>query len=115
MGNNKLILLHFNIHSIIQNSKQIQLRHLINKHSPDIISLNETWLKPTSQLCIEGYTIIRSDRESRTGGGAALCIRSNIPNIPIKRNLPQRHKERRLRMRPINRVKPAKLSHFLHV
>ena len=82
-NNNKLILLHFNIHSILQNTKQIQLRHLINKHSPDIISLNETWLKPDSILFIEGYTIIRSDRENRKGGGAALCIRSNLPHKEI--------------------------------
>ena len=64
--------------SIINETKQILLRNMLNKYNPDIISINETFLKPQSQLEIEGYKIIRSDRHNRPGGGAALCIKNNL-------------------------------------
>ncbi len=76
--NQKLIIFHLNIRSTKADTKQIQLRNLINKHNLDIISLNETFLKPSNTLTVDGYNIIRSDRQSRTGGGAALCIKSNL-------------------------------------
>ena len=78
MNKHKLIIIHINIRSIINETKQIQLRNLINKYNPDIISINETFLKPKNQLEIEGYNIIRSDRLNRLGGGAALCIKTKL-------------------------------------
>jgi hypothetical protein len=83
MNKDALTLLHINIRSIISDSKQIQLKTLINKYNPDIISLNETFLKPNTTFEIEGYNIIRSDRLDRPGGGAALCIKSNIKHSEI--------------------------------
>ena len=78
MHKHKLIIIHLNIRSIITDSKQIQLRNIINKHNPDIISINETFLKKHIPLEIEGYNIIRSDIQNRPGGGAALCIKTNL-------------------------------------
>ena len=76
--NKKLLIMHLNIRSTKADTKQIQLRNLIIKHNPDIISLNETFLKPNKSLTVDGYNIIRSDRQLRKGGGAALCIKSNL-------------------------------------
>lgn len=73
-----LELMHLNIHSIITDTKQLLLKNLILKHNPDIISLNETFLKPSDIFEIEGYKIIRDDRLNRPGGGSALCIKSNL-------------------------------------
>ena len=75
--------MHLNIRSIINETKQLQLRNLINKYNPDIISINETFLKPQKCLEIDGYNIIRSDRLNRPGGGAALCIKNNLPHKEI--------------------------------
>ena len=82
--NNYLTILHLNIHSIVTNEKKIQLNHLINQHSPELISLNETFLKPHKHsLEIDGYLVLRHDRSIRLGGGTALCIRANIKGKPI--------------------------------
>jgi len=51
---------------------------MINKYNPDVISLNETFLKPKIDLTIDGYNVIRSDRLHRIGGGAAICLKTNI-------------------------------------
>ncbi len=80
MNNNqdKMKILHLNIRSIKSTSKQLQLKHLIARHEPEIISLNETYLTDKSTLIIEGYNIIRADRINKMGGGAAICIKSNL-------------------------------------
>jgi len=73
-----LSILHLNIRSIIASDKKAQLDQLIYLHNPDFISLNETFLKPTHSLVIEGYEVFRHDRQIRKGGGAALCVRNSI-------------------------------------
>lgn len=70
--------LDINVGSVIHETKKIQLQNLINKLNPDIISLNETYLKAKNDLVIDGYNIIRADRQIKIGGGAALCIKSAI-------------------------------------
>jgi len=76
--NSKLSILHLNIRSIIATDKKTQLDQLIYLHNPDFISLNETFLKPSHSLVIEGYEVFRHDRQIRKGGGAALCVRNSI-------------------------------------
>ena len=76
--NKKLKILHVNIQSINNETKTILLQQLINISEPDIISLNETFLKPNKALKIAGYQIYRSDRLVRKGGGAALCIKNTL-------------------------------------
>ncbi len=69
MNRNQAIfkILHVNIRSIKTKQKQILLKNLINKHDPDIISLNETYLTNKSKLQIEGFDIIRADRIAKKG------------------------------------------------
>ena len=81
---NNLSILHINIRSITTTAKKVQLNNLIHLHSPDFISINETFLKPKHSLDIEGYRVLRHDRLIRKGGGTALCIRSDIPGKQIK-------------------------------
>ena len=86
---NSLKILHINIQSIDSESKTIQLTHMANIYKIDIISLNETFLKPNKQFNIPGYHTFRSDRIGRRGGGAAICIKSNIfaTEIPLNNQL----------------------------
>ena len=81
--NNKLIILHLNIQSIISESKKIQLQHLIETTNPDLISLNETFLKPKNAFKIPNFKIFRSDRLGRKGGGAAICVRDSLKGSVI--------------------------------
>ena len=87
--NNTLTILHSNIQSIISNQKRIELDNIIRNHKPDIISLNETFLKPTHSLEIEGFKIFRHDRLLRKGGGSALCVSSKLTGniIEIDKNI----------------------------
>ena len=56
---------------------------------PDVIAIQETWLNDShldNDLNIDGYTIVRSDRPGRIGGGVAMYISDRVgfslPNIP---------------------------------
>ena len=58
--------------------KEEKLKH----HSFPFVALTETWLKSyisDAQLRIPGYTVSRSDRDARTGGGVLLYSHVNIP------------------------------------
>ncbi|KAL3269056.1 hypothetical protein HHI36_008139 [Cryptolaemus montrouzieri] len=51
---------------------------LIRDHRPDVIALNETFLKPEHRLTITNYTLLRSDRQDGYGG-IAFAIKNGIP------------------------------------
>lgn len=71
-----LRILQWNICSV--RSKKDNLIYLINQHNPDIVFLNETWLKPEEGFHVKGFVCIREDRVDGYGGVATL-IKENIP------------------------------------
>ncbi|RNA11529.1 AP-like endonuclease reverse transcriptase, partial [Brachionus plicatilis] len=83
MMNNKLKILHLNAQSIVNESKKILLQNLIESTDPDVISINETFLKPKKPLNLLNYNVYRSDRLFRKGGGAAICIKKTLSGNPI--------------------------------
>ena len=53
--------------------------HLTNEHAPDVFLLCETWLtKHTPSFSIPGYSICRSDRDSRKGGGVSVVTSNRL-------------------------------------
>lgn len=85
-----MIILFWNIRSLISNRDT--LMNIIRDHSPDVIGLNETWLKESIQFNIGGYCVVRGDRDDGKGG-IALLIKNSIAfniinlsniNLPIK-------------------------------
>lgn len=84
MNNSKIKILHWNIQSI--NSNRYNLLALIHKFSPDLVLLNETWLKPYQNFHIKNYHVMRIDKPTSTGGGVATLIHHNIKfeTIPVK-------------------------------
>lgn len=55
----------------------------------DVISINETWLNSTIDDCevnIDGYEILRKDRNDRRGGGVAIYVRNSI-NYKLRSDL----------------------------
>ena len=57
-----------------------EIRIMLTKYPFDILGINETKLDSSildSEINIDGYIIIRKDR-NRNGSGIALCIRNNI-------------------------------------
>ena len=82
---------HLNISSI----KNVdQLRIYIHSQQFDTISINETWLDSTvadHEVDIDGYELIRKDR-NRNGGGVAIYVRSSI-NYKVQVDLMPRELE----------------------
>ena len=72
-----LSILQWNARSLIANGQE--LKHFIEQleDKPNIICIQETWLKPTLDFIIYGYTAVRKDRDT-TGGGVATFIQQGI-------------------------------------
>ena len=92
-------------HPNLDRTKIFELQAYISKNIPDIVILNETWLKPTilnSELFSEAYDIFRLDRSPkshppdsldpkkfrRNGGGVLIAVNNNLSlrtkMIPVK-------------------------------
>lgn len=55
---------------------------MISKISPEIICLNETWLKDDSCLNLPGYNVVTRNRHG-VSGGVAILINKNLEFISI--------------------------------
>ncbi|GFU16756.1 probable RNA-directed DNA polymerase from transposon X-element [Trichonephila clavipes] len=61
--------------------KYAELRIFIEKHSPDILLIQETHLRPSHNLNIANYTCHRNDRISdgpRTAGGTLILVKNSL-------------------------------------
>jgi hypothetical protein len=67
-------IMHCNVTSIKKHKDELVAR--FNKF--DILSINETNLKPQQLFSFPGYNIFRNDRPDKQGGGVLLAIRDNI-------------------------------------
>lgn len=61
----------------------------MKESSPDIICIQETWLKPQLIFTLQGYTIIWNDRKQGNGGGIATFIKQGIGFRNIVRDVGQ--------------------------
>ncbi|GFR11775.1 putative RNA-directed DNA polymerase from transposon X-element [Trichonephila clavata] len=66
-------------------SRIVELRDFIDKHSPDLILLQETHLGSGDTLQIPNYTTYRDDRPTlptqKRRGGTAILIKSSLPHF----------------------------------
>ena len=69
------------------NSKILELRDFVIEHSPDIILLQETHLRPGKSFKIPNYIIIRNDfidpNSPRAIRGIAIYIKNNLNYLPV--------------------------------
>lgn len=81
-----LSILQWNARSLIANGQE--LKNFIEELEvkPNIICIQETWLKPTLDFIIYGYTVVRKDRDT-TGGGVATFIQQGINYRNIELNV----------------------------
>ena len=80
--NSNLKIAQLNIHSI--NNKISELKHYLMEQQIDIMALNETWLNTKSKLNINGFDVVRKDRNRRAGGGVCLLIESSLTYTQVK-------------------------------
>ena len=81
-NNHQFKIFSINCQSIASDDKKIMLNRMIKDHRPDVVTLNETWLKRTSKLIVSNYKIFRLDRSS-TGGGVAVVVQKKIETRQI--------------------------------
>lgn len=65
-------------------NKKHEIIQLINEHSPVLLAISETWLKPGSHFRVTGYSCLRDDRDDGWAGCAILVNRNiTFSQIPI--------------------------------
>ena len=77
-NNKELHLIHLNVNSLLP--KIDELRNIAKCSNAAVIGITETKLDKTvydPEVTIDGYSIVRNDR-NRKGGGVACYIRRNI-------------------------------------
>ena len=80
-------LLHYNVRSLLPKLDNLKAECTIFK--PHVVCICETWLSSDiedNELSIDGYRIIRLDR-NRHGGGVALFISSNLSHKMVALNV----------------------------
>lgn len=74
-----LQIIHSNVRSLFP--KIDQLRHDFINESIDILCISESWLTeniPNKLVAIDGYNLLRNDREDRRGGGTCIFIKKDL-------------------------------------
>lgn len=74
-----MILLHRNTRSLLANGQDF--KHFIanRRDKPDVICVQETWLRPNLEFALLDYVVVRQDRIQGSGGGCATFIRRGVP------------------------------------
>ena len=67
-------------------SKMESIKEIIKEEKPDIIGLVETHLQEGEFVKIEGYVIIRNDRNQK-GGGVLMGIKEKYRNVYVKKEI----------------------------
>ena len=70
-------ILHWNARGIRAHSEELK-KYITDNASPDVICLQETFLKPTHAFSFNGYSIERKDRIDSDKGGLAIMIKHGI-------------------------------------
>ncbi|GFQ83843.1 RNA-directed DNA polymerase from mobile element jockey [Trichonephila clavata] len=79
-GRSQLRILQCNINGLCTSATRVKLDQLLdlaNRHQAHIIAIQETKLKPTYNLKLREYCILRKDRLNKGGGGLIFLIRNS--------------------------------------
>lgn len=63
--------------------QRLQLAEVASRHDLDIILVSETHLRAADQPKIANYTLYKTDREDRNGGGTAVYVKSSLKHYPV--------------------------------
>lgn len=76
-----IIIISWNCEGI--SSKKDELMAIIDRNNPDIVLLQETFLKENKDFRIRNYTTYRKERKNKVGGGVAILIKHDIVHHPL--------------------------------
>ena len=70
------------------NKLNLLSQYLRDQHSPDLLFLTETWLKPQLKMpSPDGYNLLRCDRPHKQGGGVLLLYKSELQVNQVELNV----------------------------
>ena len=70
-----MYILQWNARSLIANGQELKRFVSTLENKPEVICIQETWLKSCLDFVICGYESVRCDRERAAGGGCATFVR----------------------------------------
>lgn len=71
-------ILQWNARSLIPNGQEFKRFVDVFKDKPEILCVQETWLKPCLDFVVPGYESVRQDRHEKSGEGCATFVRSDV-------------------------------------
>jgi len=71
-------ILQWNARSLIADGQELKRFVDEFKVQPELICIQETWLKPCLDFVIPGYECLRKDRPDRSGGGCATFVKAGF-------------------------------------
>lgn len=77
-ASSEFTVIQLNINSVKSKAKRLEFQHFLNRHRPNIVLLSETKLNKHNNVSFSGYSIIRNDRTSNSGGGTAICYSNEL-------------------------------------
>lgn len=79
-------IIQWNARSLIGNGQELKRFVDEFKEVPELIYIQETWLKPWLDFVIPGYECIRLDRSDRSVGGCATFVRNGLQYRKVDTN-----------------------------
>lgn len=73
-----MIVLQWNARNLIANGQEFKGLVEKCKEKPDIICVQESWLKPNLDFVIKGYDGVRKDRKEGNGGGCVPFVKRGV-------------------------------------
>ena len=74
-----LLILQWNARSLIANGQELKKYIYSLETVPDVICVQETWLRPHLDFIIPGFSSVRHDRaNNQNGGGCATFIKDGL-------------------------------------
>ena len=81
-NNNDLKIMYANCRGV--KGKVASLREVVGEINPDIIVLNETFLRNNEEISIKGYKPYNNTRESKLGGGIEIMVKQGMEQNTVK-------------------------------
>lgn len=76
-----LLIVSWNANSVFP--KRLELLDFITQSSPDLILIQETYLRPHTSFKFPNHLVYRNDRPDRRGGGTAILVKNSHRHTPL--------------------------------
>ena len=86
-----VVILQWNARSLLVNGQGFKFYLAGIGVKPDVVCIQETWLRPELDLVVQWYVIVRLDRTGGRGGGCATLVRRGVSFRELDRGVDQEY------------------------